>query len=145
MKAVLNEADIILPNLTEACFLANKKYKEEYDEVYIKDIIAGLKKVGAKIVVLTGVSYEKGKTGVVIDDGKYQYYCHDKINTSFHGTGDVYSSSFIGMYLKTNDLYYSAKCAADFVVECIKKTIGDDSHLYGVKFESLLADFVAKH
>ncbi|MDY6276616.1 MAG: pyridoxamine kinase [Bacilli bacterium] len=145
MKAVLKEADIILPNLTEACFLANKEYKEEYDEAYIKDIIAGLKNVGAKTVVLTGVSYEKGKTGVVIDDGKYQYYCHDKINTSFHGTGDVYSSSFIGMYLKTNDLFYSAKCAADFVVECIKKTIGDDSHLYGVKFESLLADFVAKH
>lgn len=145
MKSILKEADIILPNLTEACFLADKEYKEEYDEAYIKDVIAGLKKAGAKTVILTGVSYQKGKTGVVVDDGKYQYYCHDKLDTSFHGTGDVYSSSFIGMYLKTNDLFYSAKCAADFVVECIKKTVGDEAHLYGVKFESILADFVSKH
>ena len=145
MREILKEADIILPNLTEACLLANKVYKEEYDEAYIKDVIKGLKEIGAKTVVLTGVSYEKGKTGVVIDDGKYQYYKHDKIETSYHGTGDVYTSSFLGMYLKSNDLYYSAKCAADFVVECIKKTIGDETHLYGVKFESILAEFVSKH
>ncbi len=145
MKKLLKEADIILPNLTEACFLTEKEYKEEYNEKYIKDIIKSLKQLGVKTVVLTGVSYEKGKTGVVVDDGKYQYYCHDKIETSYHGTGDIYSSSFIGMYLKTKDLFYSAKCAADFVVECIKKTIKDKSHPYGVKFESILADFVSKH
>jgi pyridoxine kinase len=38
---------IILPNITEAAYLTDSEFREEYDEAYIKDIIAGLKKVGA--------------------------------------------------------------------------------------------------
>ena len=36
IRRLIKEADIILPNLTEACFLTDTPYKEDYDEIYIK-------------------------------------------------------------------------------------------------------------
>ena len=142
MRGLLKEADIIIPNLTEACFLSGLDYKTQYDKDYILDVLDKLARLGAKKIVLTGISYRVGKTGVVLfDNGDYQYYEHDKIERSYHGTGDVYASSLIGNYLKSNDLFDASKKAAEFVVECIKNTIGDDNHLYGVKFEPLLSKY----
>ena len=81
-------------------------------------------------------------TGIVYDDGNYHYYEHRKIKRSYHGTGDIYSSTLIGAYLGGHDLFKSAQLAASFVIRCIEYTIGDDIHNYGVKFEPLLVDFV---
>lgn len=141
MKTLVAKADILLPNITEASFLTGKEYKEKYDKEYIMSLLKGLKDLGAKTIVLTGVSYKEGMTGVVVYDGNYQYYEHEKINKSYHGTGDVYASSFLGAYLQNGDIFESAKIAAHFVVKCIKNTINDDSHWYGVKFEPLLGEY----
>ena len=142
MKGLLKEADVILPNITEAAFLTGLPFKSEYDKDYILEIVNGLKKLTNAIVILTGVSYNKDKTGVVVFDKEYQYYEHDKIQKNYHGTGDVYSSTFIGNYLKNNDAFKSACIAADFVYECIKNTLDDENHLYGVKFEPLLVKYI---
>ena len=141
MKTLVAKADILLPNITEASFLTGKEYKEKYDKEYIMSLLKGLKELGAKTIVLTGVSYKEGMTGVVVYDGNYQYYEHEKINKSYHGTGDVYASSFLGAYLQNGNIFESAKIAAHFVVKCIKNTINDDSHWYGVKFEPLLGEY----
>ena len=59
------EADIIVPNITEAAFMTGMEYREEYDAHYIKDMLLKLNDLGPQISVLTGVSLEKGKTGVM--------------------------------------------------------------------------------
>ena len=140
MEKLTAKADILLPNITEACFLTGKEYKTEYDEAYIKSLLDGLKKLGAKTIVLTGVSYKLGRTGVVVYNKELQYYEHEKLPQSYHGTGDVYASSFLGAYLKCNDAFKASKVAAEFVVKCIKNTVNDPDHWYGVKFEPLLGD-----
>ena len=48
------EADIIVPNITEACFMTGTEYKEVYDEAYVLDLLHKLAALGAKTVVLTG-------------------------------------------------------------------------------------------
>ena len=141
MRKIVSKADIVMPNITEACFLTGIEYKTKYDETYIKSLLEGMRKLGAKVVVLTGVSYKEGKTGVAILDKKIEYFEHDKIDTSYHGTGDVFASSFLGAYLNNKSLLESAKVAANFVVKCIKNTIGDKDHWYGVKFEPLLGEY----
>ena len=146
IRRLVKEADIILPNLTEACFLTDTEYKEDYDEAYIKDIIDRLLKIGAKKIVLTGIAYQKEMTGVVVyDENGYQHFIHPRIAKSYHGTGDVYASTFLGAYLSNNDLYKSTKIAADFVVKAIENTLDDPSHNYSVKFEPLLVDFISKN
>ena len=132
-------ADVILPNITEACFMVDHPYKTEYDEAYVSELLEKLSKLGAKSIVLTGVSYTPDTTGVVLyENGVQQYYCHPKIVKSYHGTGDIYSSAFAGSWLKGKDKFEAVKIAADYTVQCIKNTIDDDSHWYGVKFETAI-------
>ena len=146
IRRLIKEADIVLPNLTEACFLTDTKYREDYDEDYIKEIVNKLLQLGAKKIVLTGIAYEKEMTGVVVFDGnEYHHFIHQKIDKLYHGTGDVYASTFLGAYLGHHDLMRSAITAADFVVEAIKNTMSDPNHNYGVKFEPLLVEFVKEN
>lgn len=139
MKKLCFAADIVLPNITEACFLTGSEYRTEYDEAYIYDLVKKLHDCGAKTVVLTGVGYKPDRTGVVVyENGKMSYYEHKKIEKGCHGTGDVYASAFTGALLHDCCVYDAAKIAADYTVKCIENTIGDKSHWYGVKFETAL-------
>ena len=143
MKVLCGEADILVPNITEACFLTDEEYKETYDEGYICNLVEKLKALGAKTVVLTGVSYESGKTGVTVyENGKMEYYKHDKIAKGSHGTGDIYASAFVGALMNDKSVYESAKIAADYTFKCIINTQGDADHWYGAKFETALGDLM---
>ena len=139
MAKLCTKADYIIPNITEACFLTGIEYKEEYDKAYIDNLLKALTLLGCKNVILTGVSYGKGKTGVVVfENGNYAYYEHEKLANSCHGTGDIYASVFVGAFVQGKTAYESAKIAADFTVNCIKETTKVENHWYGAVFEPLL-------
>ncbi|MBQ7715069.1 MAG: pyridoxamine kinase [Clostridia bacterium] len=141
MRKLTSNCDVVLPNITEACFLTGTEYKERYDEKYISDIIGKLRAAGAGTVVLTGVSYDDETTGVaVFENGEEKYYRHEKMPRGCHGTGDVVASAFSGMYVRGMSAYEAAKIAADYTLHCIKYTQGDADHWYGVKFEPLLSE-----
>ncbi len=143
MKTLCSSADILIPNVTEACLLADVEYKEKYDEEYIKLLLEKLSELGVKTTVLTGVSYTEGKTGVTIyQNGEIGYYEHDKISKGCHGTGDVYASAFTGALMNDKTVYEAAKIAADYTVKCIINTQGDPEHWYGAKFETALGDLI---
>jgi len=95
--------------------------------------------LGAKNVILTGVSFESSKLGVAVFDGKkIEYYFNEKQTLSTHGTGDLYASVVAGSLLRGKSLLEAASLGADVVVEAIKQTAGDKDHWYGVKFEKAL-------
>ena len=143
MKTLCPVADILVPNISEACFLTGIEYKERYDEAYIRRLLTALEGLGAATVVLTGVSYAPDKTGVVVyNKGELFYYEHKKIAKGCHGTGDVYASAFTGALLRGKSLREAAKIAADYTVRCIELTQGDASHWYGVKFEVALPKLI---
>ncbi len=143
MKGLCAQADYILPNITEACFLTGMEYKTHYDQSYIDEILARLQAMGCKNVIFTGISYREGKTGVEVLEGeKRAYYEHEMLPNSCHGTGDIYASSFVGAFLRGKSAYASAKIAADYTVSCIKATAGDSSHWYGAKFEPVLGQLI---
>ena len=143
MRELCGSADILIPNITEACVLSNVEYRENYDEGYIKELLEKLSHLGAKTIVLTGVGYTPEKTGVVVyDKGEILYYQHDKISKGCHGTGDIYASAFTGALMNDKDIYEAAKIAADYTVKCIINTQGDASHWYGAKFETALRDLM---
>ena len=139
MAQLCTKADVILPNLTESCLMTGCEYRENYDEAYIAQVLSELHAMGMKTVVLTGVSYCPEETGVLISDGKTtHYYRHQKLSRSYHGTGDIYASAFVGSWLGGKTMEEAAKIAADYACECIRATIGDESHWYGTKFEAAL-------
>ena len=143
MKELAFSADIILPNITEACFLTGMDYRERYDEAYISELLDRLTAAGAKTVILTGVGYREDRTGVLVQEGRARrYYEHRRIPKGSHGTGDVYASAFVGALLNGRGAYESAALAADYTVRCIELTQGDPTHWYGVKFEQELPAYL---
>ena len=98
-----------------------------------------LEAAGAKTVVLTGVGYREDRTGVAVRQaGQTRYYEHRRIAKGSHGTGDVDASAFVGALRRGFTAFDAARIAADYTVLCIENTQGDESHWYGVKFESML-------
>ncbi|MBQ9714482.1 MAG: pyridoxamine kinase [Clostridia bacterium] len=143
MRGLCDSADILIPNITEACFLTDVEYREVYDEKYVKALLDKLSMLGVKTIVLTGVSYAADKTGVAVyENGAIRYYEHDKIAKGCHGTGDIYASAFTGALLNGKDIFVAAKIAADYTMKCILNTQGDKEHWYGAKFETALRDLM---
>ncbi len=139
-------ADIIVPNITEACFMTDTEYKEVYDEAYILDLLHKLAKLGAKTVVLTGVSLSEGKTGVYglnTVTGQTFIYQNDRVDASYHGTGDVFSSVSVGALVQGISPEKAFKIAADYTAKTIEVTLENpDKPWYGVDFETTLPQLI---
>lgn len=142
MATLCAKADIIVPNITEASFMTGMEYKEVYDEAYIKEMLGKLAELGAKISVLTGVSFKEGTTGVMgydKENDEYFYYSNEKLNASYHGTGDIFASTCVGALMNGLDWKESLKIAADYTAECIRLTMEDPAKpWYGVNFEEAM-------
>ncbi len=140
------EADIIVPNITEACFMTGTEYKEVYDEDYILDLLHKLAKLGAKTVVLTGVSLSEGKTGVYgleSATGRTFIYQNARVNAAYHGTGDVFSSVSVGALVQGFTPEEAFKIAADYTAKTIQVTENNpDKPWYGVDFEATLPELI---
>ena len=140
------EADIIVPNITEAALMTGMEYREEYDEAYVKELLSRLNALGAGISVLTGVSLEKGKTGVMgyeRDTGEYYVYQNRKIEAAYHGTGDLFSSTCVGEMLKGKNWRDAMRIAADYTAHTIEVTLQNpDKPWYGVDFETTIPDLL---
>ena len=146
-KELCAEADIIVPNITEAAFMTGMEYKEEYDEAYIKEMLSELNAFGARISVLTGVSLEPGKTGVMAYDREkddYYVYQNDRVDATYHGTGDLFSSTVVGEIMRGKTWQEAFAIAADYTAHTIEATLENpEKPWYGVDFEKTLPDLIA--
>ena len=143
MARLCKGADFILPNLTEAAFLLGREpVLEGYEPGFVEDLLEGLRGLGARTVVLTGVSFGDGLLGTAVSDGTGPavYDFNPRLARSVHGTGDVFASVFAGGVLRGLSAPDAAALAADAVCHAIEAT--PDSHWYGVSFERTIP-FVA--
>ena len=134
MSAPVLQASSPFPDdpLTVSC----ETVSENADEAFVDELLCKLTALGAKTIVMTGVAFEEGKTGVMVyENGEKWNYVHERIAKGCHGTGDVYASAFTGALMNGKTVREAARIAADYVVDCIKLTQGDADHWYGVKFE----------
>ncbi len=140
MKELCKMADIIVPNLTEASYMLEKEYKENYSEQEIKDLLIELSFLGPKYVVLTGVSFNENKLGVMSynkETNKFFTYFKEKVPAKYHGTGDIFASTLVGAITNNNTLEEGLKVAVDYVWETINDTYKTNKKdVYGVNFET---------
>ncbi|MBR3715823.1 MAG: pyridoxamine kinase [Clostridia bacterium] len=137
MKGLCSGADYILPNLTEAAFLTDMPYEDGSDRRYVDEIMNRLINMGAKNVILKGLPSKNGNyIGILMYiDGKMDYYEHEKLPNSCHGTGDIYAAAFVGALSRGKSANEAARIAAEYAAECIRKTAELDNHWYGAAFE----------
>ena len=148
MKELCKNADIVVPNITEACYMLQRRYKEEYTEKEIKDLLIELSNLGPKCSILTGVSLEKNEIGVMAynrETNKYFSYFREKIPVKYHGTGDIFSSTLVGALVNNNSLEESLKIAVDYVWETIEDTYKEKKEFaYGVNFETKIPYLISR-
>ncbi len=140
MKKLVSFADIITPNLTEACILADEPYDIKRRNKDIHKLAQKLSDMGPEKVVITGIAqgdfmvnfcYERGKEGKIRK-------VH-KVGTQRSGTGDVFASIIAADAVNGVPFYDSVRKASIFIKKCIERSIELDLPLTdGVCFEEVL-------
>ena len=105
---------------------------------YIENLLNKLLDMGAKNVVLTGVSFDENKVGAACmgQDRVAHYYFENRLPGAYHGTGDVFASAFCGALLNNFSMEKAMGIAARYVCDCINRTQSMDNPItYGVDFE----------
>lgn len=141
MSTLCSHADIILPNISEACLMLGVPYPgEDAGEATVKELLLRLAELGAKTVVITGVSFADGSLGFLgyhTQSNTFFSYGTEKIPYKSHGTGDVFASAFTGALVNDFSVADALKIAADFTCACIKNTYEDPNRVsYAVNFEA---------
>lgn len=141
MAELIPFADVLTPNITEACLLTGTAYESGlHNEEWLSEIIGKLHAKGAKVVVLTGVKLEAGKIGVAVSaDKQLQIYTAEEISGTYHGTGDIFGSVLTSGLMQGHKTFDAAKTAVDFVLAAIQSTPEIQDKRYGVGFEQVLA------
>ena len=148
MANLVGYADLVVPNLTEACFMLDIPYTEEYDEEYIKDVLVRLTKLGAKRSALTGITFDNKTLGAYSYDsetGRFFYYANEYLPVRYHGTGDIFASATVGALMRGQSVENALSVAVDYTYECIRLTMEDeDRRFYGVNFEEAIPYYLMR-
>lgn len=145
MRKLIKKADVVIPNLTEASFLLEKEFKNNFSKEEVNNILAELSLLGPKTVIITGLSFEENKLGAMaydsVNETYYEFYT-EKIPGYYHGTGDLFSSAVVGCLLNDISLEKTLQISTIFTYKSIKQTFKDKLDLkYGVEFENFLKEY----
>ena len=141
MKQLVEYADILTPNLTEACILTDTPYKDGHWT--IKEILAMAEKLqerGPAKVVVTGIRQGDFVANLVCEKGKEPRTLRShKVGTERSGTGDVFAAIIAADAVNGVPFDVSVKKASNFVKQCILRSEElEIPRTDGVCFEELL-------
>ncbi len=147
MRELCRKADMIVPNITEACFMLGMPYTPPpYKKEDIEDILSRLIKLGVGKVVLTGVCFDDAKLGAAcMDTGtmRAEYAFAKCIKGFYHGTGDIFASVLLAAYMNEKSPIESVDTAVRFTAESIERTyVAGTDVRYGVNFEAGLGKLI---
>ena len=145
MKRLVALADCITPNLTEACLLADVDYAEltanKEQPTYLAtcgEVFSDfLSKTGAKSAVITGIECGKLIGNIVLDGSNRYFVTNQRVEITYSGTGDVFSSVVLGELLNGQSLLTATQIAANFVEKAARATTCADRR-FGVEFAKVI-------
>ena len=141
LKRLCAKADVVVPNVTEACCLAGEALTGKCDEAYAKVLLEKLKDLCSGTVLITGVSFGKkiGVVGRIGKTGEVFSCAQEKLPHSFHGTGDIFSAVCAAALVLGKSQKQAAQLAAEFTALTIRATMEENRDpRMGVCFEKML-------
>lgn len=143
MRKMCRIADVIVPNFTEAKFLAEKFVgRMSLTEAETRELVEELRKIGDNSVIISSMIMEDRHCIIVYDrnDSTTTVIPYCQIPVQFSGTGDVFSSILFGNYLRGIPLRDSARKAMEFVSKVISENIDHPTPDNGIPIENHLDD-----
>ncbi|MBQ8432985.1 MAG: pyridoxamine kinase [Clostridia bacterium] len=128
MRVLAHKADLLTPNLTEACFLTDTPYRDtaalsrEEAELYVQGLMDRLEDFGAPRTVITGIHLSDGSLANLgrETDGCRFWVSRPRQERSYPGTGDIFASVLLGELLRTGEFRGACEAAAEFVAHVIQ-------------------------
>lgn len=144
MKQFCRHADMILPNITEACLLTDTLYqKGSYSQEYIESLLYRLRELGPSYTVLTGVHTAAGYGAAWMENetANWDISLSTYVEGCFYGAGDTLASVLLGKYLKGDSICDATESAVAFTNKAIANTKQNcQDFKYGLLFEELLGE-----
>ena len=140
MKQLVRHADLITPNLTEACILTNTPYREHFSRKELTTLVSQLSELTTGSIVISGVDAGSYLCNVIYKPGQDIVWQRNKrVAAERCGTGDVFSSILAAATVQGEPLDRVVKKASAFVSRCLAETsqCSMDKN-EGVYFEPLL-------
>lgn len=139
MARLAEQADVITPNLTEACYLAGEDYAAlvshcrapEYPEL-VAALARRLTLGGRRQVIITGVHYEGYVYNIAAGREEFAVQGH-LVRGHYSGTGDLFASVVCGACVQNRSLRQGVETAARLIETALRDT--DSAPEYGVEFE----------
>ena len=142
MRRLCQAADYILPNETEACYLAQVPYPLTKESSF--SALKILQTLCPRPVI-TGISTD-GQIGLCYHDGKQsKFMTHENVEGFFCGAGDVFASAFVGCLARGEEEERAIALASDFVAAAIRRSAKEvPDKKYGLNFEAEIFGFLKK-
>lgn len=143
MRRLVSIADIVTPNLTEACILTEEEYTENSNDEKILNIAKKISSMGPEKVIITGIIRENKVVNFAYDNREKNFFKveSDFNNKSYSGTGDIFTSIVIGLILNGHNLNYSVEKATEFIYRTIEYTSKFNTDTReGIMFELFLKE-----
>ena len=146
MVALVDGADVLTPNLTEASILTGIPYRgQDVDAAFIQQNIDALLAMGAKSVVIKGVVHEGENvirnyvaTGA---EPAAAEIASELLPYMLHGTGDLFASGLTAAIFAGRSLAEAVEFAGTLVRDAMRITREQpDFEVRGVSFETALGE-----
>ncbi|MCQ2408736.1 MAG: pyridoxamine kinase [Oscillospiraceae bacterium] len=140
VRELVADADIITPNITEACILTGTEYHGECLCLQEATALAdAVKKLGCGDIVITGIVQEDTIGNLTDTGGKKHFSTVHRTECVFSGTGDLFASVLCGALVRGCSLPEAAQKAGDFLSSVTQETMQRNTPVEeGVLFEPLL-------
>lgn len=141
MKKMCQVADLIVPNYTEAVFLAGKYTdKDVLTREEADDLARTLHGYGAQSVVITSINIEGQTSTLMLDGGddRISVFPYTEIPVRFPGTGDIFSAVLIGRYRSGHSMEDSVQAAMRTVEELIDLNKDNADKYKGIPLEQYI-------
>ena len=146
MKNLVRFADILTPNLTEACILTDTPYHDGHWQMNeLSELALALLEMGPSKVVITGVSMGTFIGNVICEAGGTPSVIKRKrVGQERSGTGDIFAAILTADCANQVDFETSVRKASAFVQRCIEVTEEFECpKTDGVCFEEVLGELKA--
>lgn len=146
MRALCGRADVLTPNVTEACLLTGTAYSPVQDAAQTRRLLERLLELGCRAAVLTGLRVDGDMAVAALQrDGTGTLVRTSYIPEVFHGTGDLFASTCAGALVQGAPLERAVRLAADYVALTLRRTVqASDRRWYGVNFQETLPELMAR-
>lgn len=141
MRKLVSYADIVTPNLTEACKLVDMPYKENgWKKKELQLMAEKVSQMGPDKVVITGIPQGEFIANYVYEKGEESHFIKThKVGEERCGTGDLFASIIAADAVNGVDFQKSVRKASAFVKKSMLKSIEMNiPKKNGVCFEEIL-------